>query len=75
MFSALGTGVRMMLEDRDRADDFISKPFTRKNLLETIEKALKKKHVPQKKTQTNDSAELMNAHIEIPAHMQGISSE
>ncbi|MCB2171495.1 response regulator [archaeon] len=75
IFSALGTGVKMMLEDRDRADDFISKPFTRKNLLETIEKVLEKKKIPQKEIKTRGSVVILNASIEIPSHMQSISSE
>lgn len=36
IFSALGTGVDMMLDDKDKADDYISKPFTRKVLLEKV---------------------------------------
>ena len=41
IFSALGTGVDMMLDGRDKADAYISKPFTRKVLLEKIGQELK----------------------------------
>ncbi len=37
IFSALGTGVDMMLEEKDKADAYISKPFTRKILLDKIQ--------------------------------------
>ena len=40
IFSALGTGVDMMLDDRDKADAYISKPFTRKVLLEKVSQEL-----------------------------------
>ncbi len=40
IFSALGTGVDMMLDDKDKADDYISKPFTRKVLLEKVNQQL-----------------------------------
>jgi len=40
IFSALGTGVDMMLEERDKADAYISKPFTRKVLLEKVHQQL-----------------------------------
>ena len=36
IFSALGTGVDMMLDEPDKANDYISKPFTRKVLLEKV---------------------------------------
>lgn len=36
IFSALGTGLDMMLEDKDKADAYITKPFTRKLLLEKV---------------------------------------
>ncbi|HHL41921.1 MAG TPA: response regulator [Candidatus Bathyarchaeota archaeon] len=36
IFSALGTGVDMMLDDHDKANAYISKPFTRKVLLEKV---------------------------------------
>ena len=36
IFSALGTGVDMMLEDNEKADAYISKPFTRKILLDKV---------------------------------------
>ncbi len=40
IFSALGTGVDMMLEERDKADGYISKPFTRRVLLEKVNQQL-----------------------------------
>ena len=40
IFSALGTGVDMMLDDEDKADAYISKPFTRKILLEKVHEQL-----------------------------------
>jgi len=40
IFSALGTGVDMMLEDKYKADAYISKPFTRKYLLDKVEATL-----------------------------------
>ncbi len=40
IFSALGTGVDMMLDGRDKADAYISKPFTRKVLLEKVSQEL-----------------------------------
>ncbi|TFH18036.1 response regulator [Candidatus Bathyarchaeota archaeon] len=40
IFSALGTGVDMMLEEQDKADAYISKPFTRKVLLEKVHQQL-----------------------------------
>ncbi len=40
IFSALGTGVDMMLDKRDKADAYISKPFTRKILLEKVSQQL-----------------------------------
>ena len=36
IFSALGNGLDMMLENRDKADAYLSKPFTKKGLLEKI---------------------------------------
>ena len=40
IFSALGTGVDMMLDDKDKADAYISKPFTRKILLDKVNEHL-----------------------------------
>ena len=40
IFSALGTGVDMMLDDKDKADAYISKPFTRKILLDKVQEHL-----------------------------------
>ncbi len=42
IFSALGTGVDMMLDDQDKADAYISKPFTRKILLDKVQVQLEK---------------------------------
>ena len=36
IFSALGTGVDMMLDEKDKADAYISKPFTRRILLDKV---------------------------------------
>ena len=41
-FSALGTGVDMMLEENDKADAYISKPFTRNILLDKVQGQLEK---------------------------------
>jgi len=43
IFSALGTGTRLMLEDENQADDYIQKPFAKKVVLRKIEKILSKK--------------------------------
>ena len=40
LFTALGAEVDLMLDEGDKADDFILDPFTRKTFLETIEKQL-----------------------------------
>ena len=40
IFSALGNGLDMMLENRDKADAYITKPFTRKVLLDKISELL-----------------------------------
>jgi DNA-binding response OmpR family regulator len=40
IFSALGTGVDMMLDDQDKADAYISKPFTRRILLDKVQEQL-----------------------------------
>lgn len=40
IFSALGTGVDMMLDDNEKADAYISKPFTRKILLDKVQDQL-----------------------------------
>ena len=42
IFSALGTGVDMMLEENDKADAYISKPFTLKILLDKVQGQLEK---------------------------------
>ena len=42
IFSALGTGVDMMMEEKDKADAYISKPFTRKILLDMVHGQLEK---------------------------------
>ena len=42
IFSALGSGTRLMKEEGPRADDYIEKPFTRKELLDKVEKMLNK---------------------------------
>lgn len=44
IFSALGVGVDMMLDDKDKADAYISKPFTRKILLDKIQGQLDLDH-------------------------------
>jgi DNA-binding response OmpR family regulator len=40
IFSALGTGVDMMLDTKDKADGYISKPFTRRILLDKVQEQL-----------------------------------
>ena len=40
MFTALGSGVDMMLSKQEKADDYILKPFTRRMLLEKVERRL-----------------------------------
>jgi len=40
LFTALGAEVDLMLDEGDKADDYILDPFTRKTFLETIEKQL-----------------------------------
>ena len=40
IFSALGTGVDMMLDDNEKANGYISKPFTRRILLDNVNKQL-----------------------------------
>jgi DNA-binding response OmpR family regulator len=40
IYSALGTGIDMMLNERDKADAYISKPFTQQELLEKIRELL-----------------------------------
>jgi len=42
IFSALGTGVDMMLEENDKADAYMSKPFTRNILLDKVQGQLEK---------------------------------
>jgi len=41
LFSALGSGVKLMLEEGNKADDFIEKPFTKKDLMKKVEKLVK----------------------------------
>ena len=43
IFSALGTGVDMMLEENDKADAYMSKPFTRNILLDKVQGQLEKR--------------------------------
>ena len=43
IFSALGTGVDMMLDDQDKADAYLSTPFTRKILLDKVQVHLEKR--------------------------------
>jgi two-component system alkaline phosphatase synthesis response regulator PhoP len=66
MFSALGTGVKMMLDHNDRADGYVSKPFTRRLLLDTIDKALINKEANEI---DSGNIELTNEITDIPAHM------
>ena len=40
IFSALGTGLDRMLDDRDKADAYLTKPFTRSVLLEKVRELL-----------------------------------
>ena len=40
IFSALGSGIDMMLEDRDKADAYLTKPFTRKGVLDKVNELL-----------------------------------
>jgi twitching motility two-component system response regulator PilH len=40
IYSALGTVVDMMLDERDKADAYISKPFTQQELLEKVQEQL-----------------------------------
>lgn len=40
IFSALGTGTRLILEDENQADDYIQKPFMRKEFLHKVEKLI-----------------------------------
>ena len=42
IFSALGTGVDMMLEENDKANAYISKPFTRNILIDKVQGQLEK---------------------------------
>ena len=43
MFSALGTGTRMMLGEDSQADGYLQKPFTPAALLETVSQILRTK--------------------------------
>jgi len=45
MFTALGSGVYLMLAEEDKADGYIGKPFTSKTLLDLVERLLKKEIV------------------------------
>ena len=40
LFSALGNGLDQMLDSRDKADIYLSKPYTRKVLLEKVSELL-----------------------------------
>ena len=40
IFSVLGTGVDMMLDDNEKANAYISKPFTRRILLDKVQSQL-----------------------------------
>lgn len=42
MFSGLGKGVDTMLDENEKADDYLEKPFDRKSLLEKVNALLKK---------------------------------
>ena len=41
LFTALGREVDLMLEESDKADDYILKPFNNKELVEKVKKTLK----------------------------------
>lgn len=41
LFTALGTEVDMMLENRDKADDYLLKPFNYSRLVEKVKKQLR----------------------------------
>ena len=43
IFTALGTGVRMMLDEENQADDYIQKPFRQKDVVNKVEKIFRKK--------------------------------
>lgn len=43
MFSALGTGTKMMLEKEDQADGYLQKPFTTSILREKVDQVLRDK--------------------------------
>ncbi len=42
MFSALGKGIRTMLTEDEKADDYLDKPFETKMLIEKVNKLIKK---------------------------------
>ncbi len=42
MFSALGKGIRTMLSEDEKADDYLDKPFEKKILVEMVNKLIKK---------------------------------
>lgn len=41
LFTALGTEVDIMLEKKDKADDYLLKPFNNKELVEKVKKRIK----------------------------------
>lgn len=43
MFSALGTGTKLMLEEEDQADGYLQKPFTTSILREKVDQVLRDK--------------------------------
>jgi len=42
LFTALGTGTKMMLDDENQADDYVQKPFMHKEFLRKVEKLVKR---------------------------------
>jgi DNA-binding response OmpR family regulator len=42
MFSALGKGIRTMLSEDEKANDYLDKPFEKKILVEMVNKLIKK---------------------------------
>ena len=42
LFTALGTGARLMLEEENQADDYVQKPFMRKEFLRKVENLINK---------------------------------
>ncbi len=43
VFSAMGTGTRMMLDEESQADGYLQKPFTISSLLGAVKKILRAK--------------------------------